>query len=688
MIRRFRSGRRPRAARAQVQSLETRRLLSGLPFHGIPFKDGQRIEAEDFDLGGAGVAYHDTTAANLGNSSYRPGEGVDLRTGGTDVAVSSTAAGEWLQYTVLLPANASYTVQARYALPSPGARFHISFDGQVSSSVYVLPQTRGWENWQTFSTAPLALSAGVHVMRVSLDANSNRLKSVGDFDWFGITEEAGPASFNWASGSLSPARRFEGYGRVVNGKLYAFGGYSSITPFSVDNTADVYDPATNHWTYLGTIPVPQTHSGIAVDDSTGSIYFVGGLRGNYPGVATSDVYRYDTAANKWTQLPSLPQPMGAGNAQIVDGELHYFGGIGADSRDIDFSTHYVISLSDLNSGNSNVSWATAADMPTPRDHFTSAVVNGKIYVMGGEVGHDLLHQQQVETDAYDPATDTWTRLADMPIPKSHDESGTFVVDGKIVVAGGQVDDYLSTSNVSEYDPATNRWFILPSLPNTLAGTIVQKIGSKLFVISGYDGVSGIATQQAWTGTWAASAPPPPVVKPPVVIPPVITPPVTKPTSSTPLRWSPFTAGQTIQAEDFDNGGEGVAYHDFDASNRGGAYRNTAVDIERGGTGYDVGWVGAGEWLSYTVTIAKAGNYRLQASVANTMSGGSFHAEFAGTNKTGAMAIPNTRGWNKFQTTTSQTFALSAGTYVMRIYMDEAAANMAVGNFDWFKIIAG
>src|SRR5262249_6816430 len=55
----------------------------------------------------------------------------------------------------------------------------------------------------------------------------------------------------------------------------------------------------------------------------------------------------------------------------------------------------------------------------------------------------------------------------------------------------------------------------------------------------------------------------------------------------------------IQAEDFDGGGEGVAYHDTDAVNNGGQYRNTSVDIENAsdtGGGYDVGWTAGGEWL--------------------------------------------------------------------------------------------
>src|SRR6188768_2631621 len=68
---------------------------------------------------------------------------------------------------------------------------------------------------------------------------------------------------------------------------------------------------------------------------------------------------------------------------------------------------------------------------------------------------------------------------------------------------------------------------------------------------------------------------------------------------------------TIQAEDFDDGANGVAYRDTSAGNSGGQYRATDVDIELSsdsGGGYDVGWVSAGEWLNYTVDVAAAGTY--------------------------------------------------------------------------------
>ena len=136
---------------------------------GLHSRRGKRIEAEDFDSGGEGVAYHDTTAVEPWELILSPWRRRRSATGGTGVVVTSTAGGEWLQYTISVPDTANYTVQARVALPSPAAHFHISFDSQTNSQVYVLPQTKGLENWQTFSSNPMALAAGVHVMHIALD---------------------------------------------------------------------------------------------------------------------------------------------------------------------------------------------------------------------------------------------------------------------------------------------------------------------------------------------------------------------------------------------------------------------------------------------------------------------------------------------------------------------------------------
>jgi hypothetical protein len=156
-------------------------------------------------------------------------------------------------------------------------------------------------------------------------------------------------------------------------------------------------------------------------------------------------------------------------------------------------------------------------------------------------------------------------------------------------------------------------------------------------------------------------------------------------TSTPFGGTPWAVPGTVQMEDFDEGGEGVAYHDTDAVNSGGTYRpSSGVDIENtAGGGWNLGWVAPGEWLSYTVNISAAGSYTAQSRVAAYGTGGMFHLEIDGVNVTGAVTVPDTGWWQNWQTI-SRTVTLPAGRHVAKLVMDSSGVN-AVGNFDWFSL---
>jgi hypothetical protein len=144
---------------------------------------------------------------------------------------------------------------------------------------------------------------------------------------------------------------------------------------------------------------------------------------------------------------------------------------------------------------------------------------------------------------------------------------------------------------------------------------------------------------------------------------------------------------TIELENFDEGGEGLAYHDTTAGNSGRQYRQTDVDVEftsdTAGGGYSIGYVAAGEWLAYSVQVAAAGSYTLQARVASTAGNASFHLEVDGVDVTGPIAVPNTGGWQVWQTVTRPGVALVAGPHLMRVVFDSAAPSTGfVGNFNW------
>ncbi len=167
--------------------------------------------------------------------------------------------------------------------------------------------------------------------------------------------------------------------------------------------------------------------------------------------------------------------------------------------------------------------------------------------------------------------------------------------------------------------------------------------------------------------------------------------VTNTPTVTPTRTNTPTGGQgaypsgvawaipgTIQAENFDTGGEGVAYHDLETANQGGQYRTgEGVDIQTStdtGGGYNVGWTRTNEWLEYTVNVATAGNYSLTERVASGAATGQFRVEFNGVDKTGTLTVPNTGGWQTW-TNLSQTVNLSAGQQVMRVFFTGNDVNL-------------
>ncbi|HXG60184.1 MAG TPA: carbohydrate-binding protein [Planctomycetota bacterium] len=162
-----------------------------------------------------------------------------------------------------------------------------------------------------------------------------------------------------------------------------------------------------------------------------------------------------------------------------------------------------------------------------------------------------------------------------------------------------------------------------------------------------------------------------------------------PGPSRPFRGKIHGIPGMIEAEDFDEGGEGVAYHDAEARNletRGAPYRESGVDLEwrpeaRGG--YNLGWTRPGEWLVYTVEVRESGLYRLDTSVACKGPGGTFRIEFGGVDRTGPIEIPDTGGWQYLKPLSREGLRLEAGRWAMRVVLDRPGASGSIGDIDFF-----
>ncbi len=133
----------------------------------------------------------------------------------------------------------------------------------------------------------------------------------------------------------------------------------------------------------------------------------------------------------------------------------------------------------------------------------------------------------------------------------------------------------------------------------------------------------------------------------------------------------------IEVENYDRGGQGMAYSDNDATNSGGLFRpNEGVDIEASETGgFNVGWTNGGEWLEYTVDVAETGTYTVQSIVASPDGKGSIHLKMDGTDITGSIHIPVTSGWQQYSTVTTAGIKLKSGVHILQLFEETGGFNI-------------
>ena len=136
-------------------------------------------------------------------------------------------------------------------------------------------------------------------------------------------------------------------------------------------------------------------------------------------------------------------------------------------------------------------WRERSPMPTARNHFVVAAVNGKIYAIGGRLASPFvsLGSDTDVVEVYEPATDSWgVPRARMSTPRASMAWG--VHDGRIYIAGGEIQTTQVTSTfrtVESYDPATNQWLVLPSMPLGRQPIAGDAIGDTFYVVSGDNG---------------------------------------------------------------------------------------------------------------------------------------------------------------------------------------------------------
>ncbi|NLG27685.1 MAG: S8 family serine peptidase, partial [Chloroflexi bacterium] len=296
------------------------------------------------------------------------------------------------------------------------------------------------------------------------------------------------ASTTWQAGPDLPGALSGHAAAAASCRQYVIGGHPDGLA-SVTGAVSVLDLSTGQWTTGHAKPTPVAHAGAA--ELGGRIYVVGGHNPAFTPAILANVEVYDPAADRWSSAPPLPVALSGAAVAAHNGRLYVFGGQTASQYS---QAAYAY---DPASGQ----WSTLAPLPVPDAlHARAVSIGASLYVAGGWPDRTQLLR-------YDPATNTWTRLADLLTGRYG--AAMTAADGRLYVAGGSGASTV-LSSVERYDPDANTWQALaPLLTASHADTAGVYADGRMYVLGGLGTHASQATEileisPSWGGSYLAA----------------------------------------------------------------------------------------------------------------------------------------------------------------------------------------
>ncbi len=224
------------ATTESIISIEVKDLFSQSPFDGLIQIPGT-LEAENYDVGGEGISYHDTDVENKGNM-YR-NDGVDIGSFSDGLFnIGWSANDEWLEYSIRVEETEVYDVDVVYSAGrgTPAAvGLELIDEDIVLFNNFSLPATANWDAYTSIRKEGLQLTEGEHSLRLNISmsgCNIDKLifsksgtTSINDLKIFGLKVFPNPSAdghFNlseiqtWEVFSIEGVKVLEGKGREIN----------------------------------------------------------------------------------------------------------------------------------------------------------------------------------------------------------------------------------------------------------------------------------------------------------------------------------------------------------------------------------------------------------------------------------------------------------------------------------------
>jgi len=263
----------------------------------------------------------------------------------------------------------------------------------------------------------------------------------------------------------------------------------------------LYDPASNTWAVIASPRVPRFNH-VAALLPTGKVLVAAGYL--TPGFLTATAETYDPATATWSSTGSLTTPRQFHKSTVLaDGRVLVAGGLGMDGLG-GFAPLSSAELYDPSTG----LWTSAGNMIVARwTHSVTTLADGRVLVVGGTSSAGDTEPPLSSAEIYNPATNSWTRAADLLTARS-EHRGALLPDGRVLVAGGYgATDCLSTAEL--YDSARDRWTATGSLTGPRILFNLTLLPSGMVLAAGGGSCFGVLnTAELYNpsiGTWSPAA---------------------------------------------------------------------------------------------------------------------------------------------------------------------------------------
>jgi N-acetylneuraminic acid mutarotase len=284
-----------------------------------------------------------------------------------------------------------------------------------------------------------------------------------------------PTPGTWNTLTPAPLERSEVTATALDGLIYVIGGFvkpglGNIGTLTISDDVEAYDPRTDRWTAKAELPAVVHHAGAA--SAGGKVYVVGGFTHSFFNIwsPVATLYVYDPAADRWTEGPPMPTARGGLAVTESGGKIFAIGGYGEKGNT------GAVECYDPESR----TWTTRAPLPTPRDHLAIAALGTMIYAIGGRLDIDYGRNLAV-VEAYDTKSDRWTKVADLPTARSGIAAGA--IQGAIYVVGGEAPEGTFRTNEA-YRPDQDRWQTMSPMPTGRHGLGAAVVTDRFYVLSG------------------------------------------------------------------------------------------------------------------------------------------------------------------------------------------------------------